>query len=95
MVRSARRSSSELAQLTNLGPVSAGWLEAAGIHTEAELRRLGALEVFRRVAINRAGDVTLNLLYALDGAIRGARWDKLPREIRESLRKSLDESGDP
>ena len=86
MARKNVRPDSELARLCNLGPVSAGWLEAAGIRTEAELRALGALEAFRRVAMHRAGDVSLNLLYALDGALRGERWDKLPPHIRAELR---------
>ena len=91
-----RRSSSrsELAQLRNLGPTSARWLEAAGIHTEAQLRELGALEAFRRVAMHRAGDVTFNLLYALDGALRGERWDKLPPEIRIALRDAANRPGE-
>ena len=88
MTRKKPRSDSELANLCNLGPVSARWLESAGIHTEAELRELGAPEAFRRVAMNRAGDVSLNLLYALDGALRGVRWDKLPRQIRDELREA-------
>jgi DNA transformation protein len=80
-------SPSELAALRNLGPVSAGWLEAAGIRSAAELRRLGAVEAFRRVAFHRGGDVSANLLYALEGALRGVRWDRLPREEREALKR--------
>lgn len=88
MTRTKAQSDSELANLCNLGPVSARWLEAAGIHTEAELREIGAIEAFRRVAMHRAGDVSFNLLYALDGALRGMRWDKLPRHIRVELREA-------
>ena len=88
MTRRKSKSDSELASLCNLGPVSARWLESAGIHTEAELRAIGAIEAFRRVAINRAGDVSMNLLYALDGALRGVRWDKLPPHVRVELREA-------
>jgi DNA transformation protein and related proteins len=88
VTRKKPRSDSALAGLCNLGPVSARWLESAGIHTEADLRALGALEAFRRVAMHRAGDVSLHLLYALDGALRGVRWDKLPRHIRDELREA-------
>jgi DNA transformation protein len=88
------RPDSELAGLLNLGAVSAGWLEAAGIRTAAELRRLGAVAVFRRVAFHRGGDVTFNLLYALEGAIRGVRWDHLPRGEREALRRAAEGSTD-
>lgn len=80
------RPEAELARLRNLGAVSAGWLVAAGIRTEAELRELGALEAFRRVAFQRSGDVSANLLYALEGAIRDVRWDRLPMADRLRLR---------
>src|SRR5688500_756304 len=80
-----------LASLPNLGPVSAGWLYDAGIRSPATLRRLGAVEAFRRVAVHRGGDVTTNLLYALDGALRGERWDHLPRRIRLRLKAAINE----
>lgn len=77
----------ELLRLRNLGPASAGWLAAAGIRTEADLRALGAVEAFRQVAFRRGGDVSANLLYALEGAIRDVRWDRLPAEERLRLRR--------
>ena len=83
-----------LAALRNLGPVSAKWLHDAGIESPAELRAVGALEAFRRVALHRGGDVTLNLLYALDGAVRGERWDHLPVDIRRKLKAMLDVESD-
>ena len=76
-----------LARLRNLGPASAAWLAAAGIRGEAELRALGAVEAFRRVAFHRGGDVSTNLLYALEGAIRDVRWDRLPMADRLRLRR--------
>jgi DNA transformation protein len=85
--RARGASASPLAALRNLGPVSAAWLEAAGIGSAAELRRLGALEAFRRVAFHRGGDVSVNLLYALEGALRDVRWDLIPREDREALKR--------
>ena len=81
---------SPLAQLSNLGPVSAGWLEAAGIRSEAELRRVGAVAAYHRVATHRSGDVSLNLLYALEGAIHGVRWDRLPPDERARLRAAAE-----
>ena len=90
MRRRRAAAGSELAALPNLGPVSAGWLEAAGIRTAAQLRELGAVEAFRRVAFHRAGAVSYNLLYALEGALRGVRWDRLPSGIREQLKRAAD-----
>lgn len=88
--RSTSALASELVALRNLGAVSAGWLEAAGIRTEADLRALGAVEAFRRVAFHRGGDVSMNLLYALEGALRGVRWDRLAVEERAALRRAAE-----
>jgi DNA transformation protein and related proteins len=89
-MRSRPVSTSPLVRMRNLGPACAAWLEAAGIHSEAEIRRLGAVETFRRVAFSRSGDVSMNLRYALEGAIRGVRWDHLSREERVALRAAAE-----
>lgn len=83
-----------LAALPNLGPVSAGWLHDAGIKTPAALRRLGAVEAFRRVVIHRGGYVSTNLLYAIDGALRGQRWDYLPPRVRIQLKAAANAAAD-
>ena len=83
-------STSPLLRMRNLGPACAAWLEAAGIRSEAEIRRLGSVETFRRVAFSRSGDVSMNLLYALEGAIRGVRWDHLSPEDRAALRAAAE-----
>ena len=98
MARRARHDGSgiaELSALVNLGPVSAGWLVAAGIHSREQLERLGAVRAFHRVLIHRGGiGVSRNLLYALDGALRGVRWDHLPPQVREELRRAADAPSD-
>jgi hypothetical protein len=86
-------SAAELARLRNLGAVSAGWLVAAGIRSEAELRALGAVAAYHRVATHRSGDVSLNLLYALEGALRDVRWDRLPPGDRAALRAAVESHG--
>lgn len=76
---------SDLAALPNLGAVSAGWLRAVGIESVEELERVGAVTAYLRVkeAFPRC---TLNLLYALNGALVGVRWDLLPPSVRAELR---------
>jgi DNA transformation protein len=74
-----------LAKELNLGAVSAGWLEDAGITSFAQLERLGSVAAFLQVrAVHPRASA--NLLYALEGAIEGVRWDLLPRERRDALR---------
>jgi hypothetical protein len=59
----------ELAALPNLGPASARWLVGAGIGTAAELRRVGPVAAFNRVAVREGRAATANLLYALYAAL--------------------------
>ena len=75
--------------LKNLGPVSSRWLASVGIHRRADLIRLGPVEAFLRV--KAAGHKpSLNLLYALAGAERGLRWNKLSDADRHQLLLQLD-----
>jgi DNA transformation protein and related proteins len=77
------------AQLKNLGPVSTAWLASVGIHRRSDLIRLGPVEAFLRV--KAAGHKpSLNLLWALAGAERGLRWNKLSEEDRHRLLLELD-----
>ncbi len=75
-----------LADLVNLGPTSAGWLRDVGIETYDDLERVGSVRAFLLVDASREG-VSLNLLYALEGALRDVRWDLLPAAVRADLRR--------
>jgi DNA transformation protein and related proteins len=76
-------------QLKNLGPVSTGWLASVGIRRRADLIRMGPVEAFLRV--KAAGHKpSLNLLWALAGAERGLRWNKLSEQDRHALLLELD-----
>ena len=57
-----------------------------GIETYDDLERLGSVEAYLLVAESRPG-VSLNLLYALEGALQDVRWDLLPTEQRAELRR--------
>lgn len=86
--RAKGRASQEasLERLPNLGPKSAAWLRAVGIDTRAELARVGSVRAFLRV--QEAGHcASLNLLYALEGALLELRWDRLSHEIKANLRE--------
>jgi DNA transformation protein len=79
-----------LARLRNLGPYSARLLVAAGVRSPGALRALGAAAAFRRVLFQREGRVSTNLLWALEGALRGERWDRLDAATRARLRAEVD-----
>ncbi len=79
----------EIAALRNLGPKSAMWLHAVGIHTRADLEHLGAARAY--VLVKRGGfKATLNLLYALAGVLQDVRWNKLPHDERGRLVLEVD-----
>mgnify|MGYP000862508063 CR=1 FL=1 len=81
--------SSGLAGFPNLGPEQVDLLEQAGIRTRSELEDLGAVGAY--VAVCRRGlKPTLNLLYAIEGALRGLDWTHLPYHVRASLTLEAD-----
>jgi hypothetical protein len=82
----SRKPSSELAKLWNLGEVSARALNAVGIHTEAELREVGAVNAYRLLVL-RGHKPSLNYLWAIEGALRGINWLRIPPADRERLKR--------
>lgn len=71
--------------LRNLGPRSTAWLRAAGIRSREDIRRLGVIEVCRRV--HAAGHpLSVLLAYALEGALADCHWNEIPAETRRALR---------
>ncbi len=71
-------------KLLNIGPKSAAWLRQVGIRSRQQLLETGALAAF--IKIKRAGfRPGLNLLYALEGAIRECHWRDVPEARRGEL----------
>ena len=86
--------SRKLTELNNLGPVSAGWLNAIGVHTLADLAGLGAIEAYR-ILKGHGYPVTLNLVYAIEGALRGRDWRDLPAARKRELRAAAADVAKP
>lgn len=76
--------------LPNLGPHSVEWLCAAGITNPQRLRELGAVRAFVRVRARNPA-VSLNLLWALEGALTGRRWQEVAETDRASLLMALED----
>lgn len=74
------------ARIQNLGPVSMRWLALVGVHTEAELRARGSVAVYRELRA-RGMPSAANLLYAMEGALMGLRWDRVPDVVKQNLRE--------
>jgi hypothetical protein len=85
------RTAPALSNMLNLGPASAQMLADAGIESRAELEELGAVGAYVTVYRKASGSrPTLNLLYALEGALRNIPWTKLPHHVRASLTLEAD-----
>ena len=79
----------EIVLALNIGPKSAEWLARAGIHSRKDLERLGAVEAYWKVK-QASFNVSLNLLYALAGALSDTHWNKLPHDEKHRLMIELD-----
>ena len=78
-------------KLRNIGPKSMAWLRQTGVRSLDDLKAVGALSAF--VRIKRAGfKPSLNLLYALEGAILDCHWQEIPDERRSSLILAAEEA---
>lgn len=71
-------------KIRNVGPKSAAWLRQVGVRSIDDLRNVGVVETFMKV--KRAGfRPSLNLLYAMQGALDDCHWADLSEEVKSSL----------
>lgn len=75
---------SNLHELKNLGNTSVNWLQAVGIHTYDELRKIGAVEAYIKIK-KRGFRVSKVLLYAIQGALLDTHWNDLDPDLKDSL----------
>jgi len=76
-------------QLRNIGPKSAAWLRQVGLRSAEDLVAAGAVQAFLKV--RRAGfKPSLNLLYALEGALQDCHWHDVPEPRRQQLLAELE-----
>ena len=78
-------------KLRNIGPKSAAWLRQVGLRTQEDLVAAGPVDAFMRV--KRAGfKPSLNMLYALEGALQDCHWQEIPEARRAELVLASDEA---
>ncbi len=86
--RAKTSTSTPLAKLRNIGPKSAASLAQVGIHNRADLESHGSIGAF--LAVRESGQApSLNLLYALEGALLDEPWNDLPAPLKTRLRKAV------
>lgn len=81
--------SRSIEELRNLGPRSAEQLRAVGISTEAELRSAGVEFAYLAVR-QRNSSVSLNLLWALYGALHDVDWRDVSDGTKAALREAIE-----
>lgn len=79
--------------LRNLGPKSDAMLRKAGIASEKELRKLGAVRAFVKVKA-AGGNPSLNLLWALEGALSDRPWQEVAKRDRLSLLLAVEQESE-
>jgi hypothetical protein len=83
-----------MAKIRNLGPVSSRWLASIEVHDVEELRELGVVNAYRLLAL-RGHPVSLNLLWAMEAALRDVHWMEITPEDKDHLRAELAAPWDP
>ncbi|MBU0622274.1 MAG: TfoX/Sxy family protein [Gammaproteobacteria bacterium] len=79
-----------IADLKNFGPKSQQMLAQAGIHTIDQLQALGAVRAY--VQVKRSGNnASLNLLWAMEGALTGQHWQVVAKQERLRLLLELED----
>lgn len=80
--------SQPLTELRNIGPKSAAWLQAIGIRSLADVRTIGSVAIYQTLKA-QGYPVSLNLVYALEGAVRDLPWNQLPLALRRDLQQRV------
>ena len=89
-----KKRTSAPAQLAHLGPASTRWLAAIGVHNRSDLERLGAVETYR-ILKAQGFPVSLNLLYAIEGARRGVDGRRISARLKDSLKRRVADAMKP
>jgi hypothetical protein len=81
-----------LTSLRNIGPRSSQWLQNVGIRSVEDLIAAGVVDAYLRAKAAYPDQVSLNLLYALQGGLLEIPWQDLPPEMKEILRREAGEA---
>lgn len=80
-----------LKDLQGLGPKSESMLKDAGIDSIETLLSLGAIRAFIQVSKTSKNKPSLNLLYALAGALEDKHWLTIAKQRKSQLIMQLDD----
>ncbi|MFG0606877.1 TfoX/Sxy family DNA transformation protein [Vibrio mimicus] len=78
-----------LKDLPNLRLATERMLKKAGIENVESLHSHGAVEAYKAILRTHSAEVSLELLWALEGAIEGKHWSVIPQNRRDELLRHL------
>lgn len=77
-----------MAAWKNLGPVSRRWLSTIGIQDQKDLAYVGSVRAYFLIK-SQYPEASLNLLWALEGALTEQSWSALSPETKTRLQAEL------
>lgn len=80
--------------LRNLGPASLRWLSAIGVNTRRDLEMIGAVDAYA-ILRSHGYKASLNLVYAIEGALRDCDWKRLPAKRKTQLKMAVADARKP
>ena len=80
----------ELTNLPNIGDALAEKLISVGVTSYEKLATLGSVKVTLKIRDGVDPGACYNMLYAIEGAIRGVRWHNIAKEERNLLKREFD-----
>ncbi len=86
-------SSKSVRELSNIGAQTASWLESIGVTSLEDIETLGVIEVYERLRALYPENVSLNALWALQGALLEIPWNQLPKSMKENLKQQRQRKG--
>jgi len=90
VTKRVRQVKSQLGALRNIGPTIELRLNAVGIYTREDLRRIGPAEAFLKMQAQAAGKLPVCYhLHSLEGALTDRHWDDVPAATKALLLKDV------
>lgn len=74
----------ELTKAMNIGKETARKLNEVGVDSYEKLVLLGTEQVFKKLQV-KDPHTCINLLYSIEGAIEGIKWNEIPKQRKFEL----------
>ena len=72
--------------IKNMGTKTRVWLHEIRIDTLEDLEAIGAVEAYQRLKASRPTEISLNMLWGLQGALLDIRWNMITPDMKAELK---------